>query len=162
MFLALALLLAGLPPSETDLEDARAAAIRSLIGADDGGYFKRYCIAANPGILSTPATRESRLGSTSSEPDPQPSLLARLRSASDRIVPASECNRKGEHVVHRSTGARPALFIVLGPAEVVTPHLLRFAFFYTSGFLTETQGLIEVAKKDAEWHVVRDEILLQS
>ncbi len=144
------------------VEDAQEAVVRAMLSEPEQDYFKHYCVATNPGTLAKVATREARLQSIQSHPDPPAPLLSRLRRFSSRIEPASACDSAGEDVVYRPTKSKAALLLVLGPLEVVTPHFARITVLSTSGFLGDTVSLVELVRTGSQWSVVSDKVLLQS
>ncbi len=156
----LALLVAGASPA--DIQEAQLAIVRFHATGKDADYFKRYCVGLHAGRLPSSATLEVRLGSTKLPADVSTTWVERLRQVSPAVVPVKECDARGEESVHIPSRAKPILVIVVGPAEVLTPHLMRFTVFLTSGILTETYVLCEVAKKGPQWQVTTEKILLQS
>lgn len=149
-------------PAARGFQDAQVAALRAI--AADHQYFRYYCVSVNPGTLSPPFTREARIRSTASHPDPSSTVLDQLKDSPARFVRASECEQtKGDYdIIHGPTKRKPALLVVVGPVEIVSETDVRVTVFTTSGFLTETHALVELRRRDSQWEVVSSRILLQA
>lgn len=158
--LVTAILLALLALTPAPVHDGQVAALRAVV--DDSVPY--VCVALNSGTLPAPATRDAHLESTKGRQDPPPSLLAGLNGAlPPDFVAASECTQtKGEwDIIHRATG-KPALLVVVGQVEIVTPTHVRVVTYTTSGFLTDTHTLFDVEEEDGIWRVTVSAIILQA
>ena len=162
MLIVAALLLQLAPAGAADVQAAQFALVRAETSGKDADYFKKYCVALLRGTISPGASIETRVMSTKLPADVRTTWIERLRQVSPAIVPAGECKWRGEDLFHSPTRSKPVLLMVVGPAEIVTPHLMRFTVFTTSGFLTETHTLYEVTKKGPEWQITAAKILLQA
>ncbi len=162
MLAVFGLTLLAVAASQSEIQDAQLAIVRAAAVGKDANYFKRYCVGLVAGTLPAPATRDARIASTKLRGDLRASWVERLRQISSNIVPVAECDARGEESFHIPSRSKPILVIVVGPAEVVTPHLMRFTVFSTSGFLTETYSLLEVTKKGPQWQITSEKVLLQS
>jgi hypothetical protein len=150
------------PGELQDVPDVPVAVVRRMSTGPEAHYFRYYCVGVSTDTLTDPVSTEARIRSVQHRTDPAPALLGRLRQSSSHIVPASECDSAGEAVFHRPTKKKPALLVVVGPVETLSAVRVRVTVFYTSGILTETFSLLELLKKDAEWQVVSERILLQA
>jgi hypothetical protein len=148
-------------PDGTALHEAQEAILTSMPPEHDG-YFAYYCVAVNPGRLSGPATRDTRLDSTLERRDPSEAAITRLRVRHLGFVPASECATLGEDIVHLPSRSKRALFVAVGSVEIVRDDQAFVTVFTTSGFLTETHTLFRLQKKGGRWEVTSEKILLQA
>jgi hypothetical protein len=152
------------PPSNATLATyaVQEAALRRMSTGNGEDYFRHYCLAVIAGTVALPISMEDRMRSVAARPDPSRGFLARVRRFSPRVVPASECDASGEHVVHRPTHSHPSILIVVGPVEFASETRARLVTFSTSGSLTETWALDELVRDAAGWRVESSKILLQA
>ena len=100
-------------------------------------------------------------GGGAHSPAPQPQYPA---PSDPTVVPASECMKTGGDydVVLRSTKAKPALLIGVGPTQVISQDRAQVDVFTTSGGLTETLTAYSLSRgRDGRWRVTSEEDLLQ-
>ena len=152
---------AAATPAAVRLDDVRERVMRA-VGANDG-YFTHYCIAVDESAASGPGSPDF-LPCPNTEVDASPALLDRLRDLDAPAVPASACNRVAgaDSVAHRATNVEPALFVALGPIEIVSAQKVRLAVLTDAGFLTATCTLYELQSRgQSEWEIAVEKILLQ-
>jgi hypothetical protein len=144
---------------EAAVHEAQIAAVRqSLQGVT--GY---VCVAIDPGILMTPATRDAHLRSAQTRVDPPASVLARLTKPGTTIFPSSQCVRTDREwdIVHRPTG-KPAARVGVGRVELLSTRRARVVVFTYAGFLSDTFTQLELELQNRVWTVVSSDIILQA
>jgi hypothetical protein len=152
--------------SRDDLAGVWEAVVRVSVQGEDPNYFLAHCISISPYSVPAGRSREDRIKSVwdAAAPDPETSFFGRLRDLPNHFRPGSACTMtEGDYdIVERETGRRPALRVVLGAVEMISPDHVVVLEFTTAGWLTETVFEYEVQRSSpGEWTVVHREILLQ-